>query len=946
MKPQSLKHVTLCAALLAPAALSHAQSGNPTPTADEEIVLSPFTVSTTKDLGYLAGNTLAGSRLNTALKDTGAAISVLTPEFIKDIGATNMKDLILFQNNAVPDFGDSANSVNGNPMIGNDEWQLRIRGLAASYARNYFKWETSSDFYNVDRIDQSRGPNSILFGFGAPGGIVNTTTKQAILNKSLNEVSLLTGSWNRLRGSFDTNQVISSGVLALRVNGVAESSRTWREFESERARRGHVALKYAPTKTSTLRFEAEVGKVNDNVARPWLAIDECYLWRDAKRPTYSGTWPSGGTIATFWPAHIVRADDGVVRTWYGEAYASNANGASAATGWNAPTWSQLDEKYYNIVPRNSNLAGPDAARETKYNTESVFYENQITDRLSMELAVNHQESKFKGYDADGSRATNYYGNSSEIWGDASATLPNGAANPNAGKLYIENNWTRRTQDIKSSELRATAAYKFDTGSWGKHQAAGLLDYSERHYKRVEECEAFLNMPNDTTAAEADVNRLYRRHYFTEGKSSDIHAASWREQVAGAGWVTDQPPEDTKAKQWTGMVALQSFFLKNKLVTTLGLREDSLRYRYDIGADAKGTRDSVTKQWRLDPATARNSTFDATTLTTGAVYHVAKYLSVYGNYASSRDIPDVRIHLVNSPIPPMAESKGGDAGVKLDLFDGKLFITAGYYKTKTEHATDWGNVQTAITDRNTKILSALQSAGLVTAAEKSARMVNANGYMQDRDSSGWEFQAIANPTTNWRVSANFSINRVIARNSMAEVKSWAAENSAWWLAKAAPQGGADFLLGGGSWDTLGANIGWMNGDINPVINLDGKQSRGQRQYGGNLYTRYTFDSGFLKNVYVGGGGRYQSANVLGFYNGDVRYGRSLVLADASLGYTFKTDGAFGKGSWVETQVNVSNVLNNRRSQIYTLAWWDPTSTVPERIGLQEPRRINVEVTLHF
>ena len=140
-------------------------------TADEEIItLSPFEVSTKKDVGYLAGNTLAGSRLNTSLMDTGAAISVLTPEFLKDLGATNMKDVILFQNNAVPDVGDAAGNVNGNPLIGSDEWQLRIRGLPASYARNFFKWDTSTDFYNVERIDQSRGPNSILFGFGAGGG--------------------------------------------------------------------------------------------------------------------------------------------------------------------------------------------------------------------------------------------------------------------------------------------------------------------------------------------------------------------------------------------------------------------------------------------------------------------------------------------------------------------------------------------------------------------------------------------------------------------------------------------------------------------------------------------------------------------------------------------------------------------------------------------------------
>jgi iron complex outermembrane receptor protein len=288
MKTPSLQKLTLCAALaLAPAVMSVAQSANATPASETEetVVLSPFTVNTSKDVGYLAGNTLAGSRLNTSLKDTGAAISVLTPEFLKDLGATSMKDIILFQNNAVPDYGDAANSVNGNPMIGNSEWQLRIRGLAASYARNYFKWEVSSDFYNVDRIDQARGPNSILFGFGAPGGIVNTTTKQAKLNKDANEIGFTVGSWNRYRGTVDSNLVLIPGELALRVNLMAEDGRTWREFEFDKARRGDVALTFKPTKTSTIRVEAEAGKINDNVARPWLAIDESFVWREAGRQT-------------------------------------------------------------------------------------------------------------------------------------------------------------------------------------------------------------------------------------------------------------------------------------------------------------------------------------------------------------------------------------------------------------------------------------------------------------------------------------------------------------------------------------------------------------------------------------------------------------------------------------------------------------------------------------
>ena len=251
----------------------------------------------------------------------------------------------------------------------------------------------------------------------------------------------------------------------------------------------------------------------------------------------------------------------------------------------------------------------------------------------------------------------------------------------------------------------------------------------------------------------------------------------------------------------------------------------------------------------------------------------------------------------------------------------------------------------MTDRNTKILNALLAAGLISSADRESHTINANGYLYDRKAKGWEFTLVANPTNNWRISANFSINDVKAENSMADVKAWANTNSAWWLQKAATQGGSDFLLGGGSWDTLGANIGWMNGSIDPIVALDGHAAKGERKYGANLYTKYTFSDGALKGFSIGGGGRYQSANVLGMYYNEIKMGRNLVLFDGSLGYSFPTK-FLGAGSWVDLQLNVANVFNTRKYQIYTLAWWDAAGSTPERLGLQEPRKYTFTATLHF
>src|SRR5690606_11784002 len=60
---------------------------------------------------------------------------------------------------------------------------FRVRGVRATVARNYFEWTLPTDIYNVERLEEARGANSILFGIGNAGGIINMSTKQAITTR-------------------------------------------------------------------------------------------------------------------------------------------------------------------------------------------------------------------------------------------------------------------------------------------------------------------------------------------------------------------------------------------------------------------------------------------------------------------------------------------------------------------------------------------------------------------------------------------------------------------------------------------------------------------------------------------------------------------------------------------------------------------------------------------
>ena len=144
--------------------------GTPVVTASTApITLSAFEVSSDRDVGYTASSALAGGRIDSLLKETPSAISILTAEFLDDIGATSFGSAAEWAPNSIP---TGETSTTG-------DYSVNFRGVGNSFpSRNYFRWYVSSDTYNTERLEFARGPNSILFGDGNPGGISTTFTRK------------------------------------------------------------------------------------------------------------------------------------------------------------------------------------------------------------------------------------------------------------------------------------------------------------------------------------------------------------------------------------------------------------------------------------------------------------------------------------------------------------------------------------------------------------------------------------------------------------------------------------------------------------------------------------------------------------------------------------------------------------------------------------------------
>ncbi len=283
--------------------------------------LSPFSVDAADSSGYQATSTLAGTRIKTNLKDLGASISVVTDQFMEDTAATDAQSLLSYVGNV--EIGGDQGNFSGATDVGfgryhqveartNPQNNQRVRGLLqADLTRGYFLTDIPFDSYNTDRVTVSRGPNSILFGIGSPGGVINNGTKQAVQNADFGEFSLRIDNYGSMRASLDYNKSLIENRLALRIAILEEN----KEFKQDPAHQDQTrfyaalngVLMEGNGSRTTLRANWEDGSQDgsptevipvtvsyDNWFDPWPSSTQQYTGiAPAARvvsPSEGGTW--------------------------------------------------------------------------------------------------------------------------------------------------------------------------------------------------------------------------------------------------------------------------------------------------------------------------------------------------------------------------------------------------------------------------------------------------------------------------------------------------------------------------------------------------------------------------------------------------------------------------------------------------------------------------------
>ena len=261
-------------------------------------VLSPFEVKTDKDYGYLKTNSMTATRIGMEIQKVPLNISVISEEFLKDTNARSLTDLFRY---SAASSGDTRFAMRIPANEATPQGAFTMRGFQVNnLMRNGVFRYISHNFDNVERVEVVKGPASVFFGQGYPGGVINFVTKRASFTAIPTDVSYQVNSDSGQRSTIDHNAVLSKKA-ALRVVGSWEDTQGERRFEYRKGITVSPSVTINPLSSGMLKITAEMEysqkKYNLN-DYDWIYSDFAG-WQDAAtRGTYgSSTATLSSTIA-------------------------------------------------------------------------------------------------------------------------------------------------------------------------------------------------------------------------------------------------------------------------------------------------------------------------------------------------------------------------------------------------------------------------------------------------------------------------------------------------------------------------------------------------------------------------------------------------------------------------------------------------------------------------
>ena len=177
--------------------------------------LSAFEVSTEKDYGYLKTNAVTATRIGAEIQDVPMAISVMSEEFISDLGLKTVNDVLRFSASGAAD-GSFVMSRPANSATPQGRFTMRGFPMNSLLRNGIFRY-VGHNLDNVDRVEIVKGPAAVFFGAGYPGGVINYVTKKPQFGKIPTTFEYSIDEYGGEKIKYDQNTVFSKKV-AFRLN--------------------------------------------------------------------------------------------------------------------------------------------------------------------------------------------------------------------------------------------------------------------------------------------------------------------------------------------------------------------------------------------------------------------------------------------------------------------------------------------------------------------------------------------------------------------------------------------------------------------------------------------------------------------------------------------------------------------------------------------------------
>lgn len=223
---RSLPAVSLSTLLILCAGTGSAQTSPPADSAARAtaVVLTPFEVLADKKDSYEATNTASLTGINTSLQRVPITADIYNRALLDDLGVTDL-------NRFLGDFAGYGSPVTGLNQFGRGNGDgdvtsadgLRARGLTVGSRRNGFTGAgvAAADSFSVERVEVIRGPQSLLYGPGDPGGVINYVSKAAVFGSNRGTLKGVFSSEGTYRAETDFN--VARGDFAVRVGALNEA---------------------------------------------------------------------------------------------------------------------------------------------------------------------------------------------------------------------------------------------------------------------------------------------------------------------------------------------------------------------------------------------------------------------------------------------------------------------------------------------------------------------------------------------------------------------------------------------------------------------------------------------------------------------------------------------------------------------------------------------------